>query len=181
MSGYHIKDESASYFLTFTVVGWIDIFSRQVYRDLIIDSFEYARKKKGLLLYAYVIMTNHIHLLAQAKEDYKLSAIVRDFKKFTSKKVYELLDNSEESRREWMKTIFLKAGALNKDNKTFQLWKQDNHPVAVYSDYVINQKIEYIHNNPVKAGFVSNPEDWTYSSARNYSDLDYVLEIDFVK
>ncbi len=181
MSSYHIKDESALYFLTFTVVGWIDIFSRRIYRDVLIDSLDYARKKKGLLLHAYVIMTNHIHLLARAKEDYKLSAIVRDFKKFTSKRIYELLDNPEESRREWMKTIFLKAGYLNKDNETFQLWKQDNHPVAVYSDYVINQKMNYIHNNPVKAGFVANPEDWIYSSARNYSSMDYVLEIDFVR
>ena len=180
MTEYHIRDESALYFLTFTVVGWVDIFSRQIYRDLVIDSFDFARKKKGLLLYAYVIMTNHIHLLAQAKENYKLSAIIRDFKKFTSKRIFELLDGGE-SRREWMKTIFLKAGDMNNDNKTIQLWIQDNHPIPVYSEFVINQKINYIHNNPVKAGFVANPEDWLYSSARNYSDLDNMLEIDFVR
>lgn len=174
----HIKDENALYFLTFTVVGWIDIFSRKVYRDLIIDNLDYCRKNKGLELYAYVVMTNHIHIVAKAKEGYKLSEIVRDYKKFTSKEIKKLLNDPIESRREWMKILFAKAGEWNSNNVDFQFWKQNNQPIELYSSHVIDQKIDYIHNNPVKAGFVEKPEDYLYSSARFYAGMDYLLEID---
>jgi len=175
---HHIKDENALHFLTFTVVGWVDIFSRKVYRDLIIDNLDYCRKNKGLELYAYVVMTNHIHLVAKAKEGYKLSEIVRDYKKFTSKEIKKLLDDPVESRREWMKILFAKAGEWNSNNVDFQFWKQNNQPIELYSNHVIDQKLDYIHNNPVKAGFVENPEDYLYSSARFYAGMDYLLKID---
>ena len=177
-TSYHIKDETAMYFLTFTVVGWIDIFSRKVYRNLIIDNLDYCRKNKGLELFAYIIMTNHIHLIARAKEGYNLSEIIRDYKKFTSKEIKKLLDDPIESRREWMKVLFARAGEWNKNNVDYQFWKQNNQPIELYSNHIIDQKIDYIHNNPVKAGFVSNPEDYIYSSARNFAGMDYLIEID---
>jgi REP element-mobilizing transposase RayT len=177
-TSYHIKDPSALYFLTLTVIGWVDIFSRKIYRDMIIDNLDYCRKNKGLVLYAYVIMTNHLHIVARAKPGYKLWETIRDFKKFTSKEVKKLLNEPFESRREWMKMLFARAGKWNSNNVDYQFWKQDNHPIELYSNYVIDQKINYIHNNPVKAGFVEKPEDYIYSSARFYSGMDYILEID---
>ncbi|WP_317168220.1 transposase [Algoriphagus iocasae] len=102
---YQIKDQELPHFLTFQVVGWADVFSRKVYRDFILDNLTYSRNERGLYLYGYVIMSNHIHLVVQQK-DGKLSEWVRDFKKFTSKKLLKLiLENPQESRREWLKMI----------------------------------------------------------------------------
>ncbi len=177
-TSYHIKDPLALYFMTMTVIGWVDIFSRKIYRDMIIDNLDYCIKNKGLILYSYVIMTNHMHIVARTKEGFKLWETIRDFKKFTSKEVKKLLNEPFESRREWMKMLFERAGKLNSNNVDYQFWKQDNHPIELYSNSVIDQKINYIHNNPVKAGFVDKPEDYIYSSARFYAGMDYILEID---
>lgn|SRR6056297_926845 len=98
-TGYQIKDQEAAYYLTFQVVFWIDIFTRKVYRDIIIDSLKYCQKEKGFEIYAYVIMSNHVHILARSSKG-ELSATIRDFKKFTSKKIIDAINNENESRRE---------------------------------------------------------------------------------
>lgn len=174
-TGYKIREGQALYFLTFQIVGWVDIFTRKTYRDIVIESFKYCQQYKGLNLFAYVIMSNHIHILAQS-ETGDLSGIIRDFKNFTSKKFLEVIDEGAESRSDWMKMVFEYHGKFkNKQNN--QIWTHENHPEEIYSQKFIEQKIEYIHNNPVRAGIVSKPEDYIYSSARNYAELDYILEI----
>jgi putative transposase len=183
MSERHkILDQNALYYLTCTVIGWIDIFSRAVYKDIVISSFQYCRQHKGLKLYAYVIMTNHLHLIASAAEGFVLSHILRDFKKFTSKGIRDILldEKQPESRREWMLNMFGYARRANAANEEFQLWKHENHPVELYSEAVKKQKLKYIHNNPVRAGFVFSPEDWKYSSASNYSEMESMMEIDYL-
>jgi REP element-mobilizing transposase RayT len=176
----HIKSENELHFLTFTIVGWIDIFSNRNFKDIIIENLSYCRKEKGLLIYAFVIMSNHIHIVARARDGFKLSGIVRDFKKYTSKKLFENLNNSNDPRRKWMKELFIESGEKNPNNTFIQLWQQHNHPIELFSNKVIDQKIDYIHNNPVKAGIVQTPEDYLYSSAGNYSELDSVMEIDLI-
>ena len=176
----HIKAENELHYLTFGIIEWIDIFSNRQFRDMVIESLKYCRENKGLQLYVFVIMTNHMHLVAKAKEDFKLSEIIRDFKKFTSKKIFESLISSNDPRRHWIKKLFLEHGEKNKNNKYIQIWQQHNHPIQLFSNKVIDQKIDYIHNNPVKAGFVQNPEDYLYSSARNYAMMETVMEIDLI-
>ena len=97
--GYVIRDQTLPHFITATVVDWIDIFTRQVYRDIVIESLEYCIKNKGMLLYGYVIMSNHIHLIIQSEHG-KLSDLIRDFKQFTAKNILEKIQNSPESRKE---------------------------------------------------------------------------------
>ncbi|WP_317174253.1 transposase [Chryseobacterium muglaense] len=97
--GYTIKDQEKPHFITCTVVDWIDIFTRKVYKDIAVSSLEYCIKEKGMILYGYVIMSNHIHLIVQSKEG-KLSDLIRDFKKFTSKNILEAIQTEPESRRE---------------------------------------------------------------------------------
>jgi len=162
------------YFLTFQVVGWVDLFTRKAYRDIIIDSLKYCQQNKGLSLFAYVIMSNHLHVLAQS-ETGNLSSIIRDFKNHTAKKFLEILNSEEESRRNWLKMVF-EYHALNK-NQTFQIWTHENHAEHIYSQKFIEQKVDYIHYNPVRAGIVEKPEDYIYTSARNYAELDYVLDV----
>ncbi len=172
---YKINDQEGVYYLTFQIVGWVDIFTRKIYRDIVIDSFKYCQEQKGLEIYAFVIMSNHIHILARSAVG-DLSGTIRDFKNYTSKKFLEVIHDKKESRRDWMNVVFGYHGKYKK-NQTYQVWTHENHAEYIYSQKFIEQKIEYIHNNPVKAGIVEKPEDYLYSSARNYADLESVIEI----
>lgn len=177
-TSYQIRNQEGVYFLTFQVVGWADIFSRKCYRDIIINSLDYSRKNKGLKVYAYVIMTNHVHLIVRSKHG-DLSGIVRDVKKFTSKQLFKTVDEINESRREWLTLIFNYHGKYNKRVKGRQLWTHENHAVELTNNEMIDSKINYIHENPVRAGWVKNSENYLYSSAQNFSgDTDALLQID---
>jgi putative transposase len=182
--GYNISDQYGIYFLTFTVVGWADVFTRPQCRQIILDSFAYCKKHKGLILYGYVIMSNHIHLIAQTKPESKgMSAFIRDFKKHTANELIDWFQKSKkESRRKWMIPLFNAYGVENSNNKYFQVWKNDSMPKLVLTSKVAKQKLDYIHMNPVKAGIVDSPEEYLYSSARNYAGRkDYVIEVELLE
>jgi REP element-mobilizing transposase RayT len=178
-TGYQIKDQAGLYFLTFQVVDWVDIFTRQVYRDIVIDSFKYAIENKGFQLFAYVIMSNHIHLIANS-EIGRLSSTIGDIKKFTCKRIIDTIQSISESRSEWMLNRFEFKAAQHKRNKGYQVWTHENHAIYLYSPEFIAEKLEYIHQNPVRAGIVINPEDYLYSSARNYAGLDNIIEVELM-
>ena len=115
-TGYQIKDQEALYFMTFQVVDWIDIFSRKIYKDIIIDSFKYSIENKGLQIFSYVIMTNHVHLIAKSSNG-KLSENIRDIKKFTSRKIIETILSIRESRKKWLLNSFKFNASHHKGNK----------------------------------------------------------------
>lgn len=118
-----------------------------------------------MIIHAWCLMSNHVHLVFSTIEKGKHSEILRDLKKFTSKKLLESIKNNrQESRKEWMLAILSDAGQNNSNNKEYQFWQQDNHPIEIYSPKVIAQKLTYIHNNPVKLGIVSEAEHYLYSS-----------------
>jgi REP element-mobilizing transposase RayT len=166
--GYEIRNRKEIHFVTFSVVEWVDVFTRKEYRDIVIDSLKFCQKEKGLLLHGWCLMSNHVHLIASAKNE-NLSDILRDFKKFTSKKIIAAIDKSEtESRKDWMLAIFKGQAAKNSHNVSYQFWRQDNQPKELYSPGFTVQKLNYIHNNPVEAGLVEKAEDYVYSSARDY-------------
>jgi len=166
--GYRIRNQNEIHFLSFAVVEWVDVFTRKMYSDIVVDSLAHCQQTKGLLLHGWCIMSNHMHLLASSKPG-DLSGTMRDFKKYTSKKIIESIRNNEqESRREWMLEIFNRAGLANSRNKDFQFWRQDNQPKECYSAGFTVQKLNYIHDNPVRAGIVDKPEHYIYSSAKDY-------------
>ena len=170
IGGYKIRNQAAAHFVTFTVVEWVDVFTRQVYRDILLDSIRHCQANKGLLMHCWCIMSNHVHLIVSAK-NHDLSNLLRDFKKFTSNEIIRTIAcNKLESRREWMLQIFSEQGAGNLRNKRYQFWRQDNHPEELYSEAFTFQKINYIHQNPVRAGIVLNPWEYLYSSARDYHE-----------
>ncbi|HRH03641.1 MAG TPA: transposase [Bacteroidia bacterium] len=173
---YQIRNPQGLYFLTFQVVGWADIFTRKIYRDILIDSFEFCRKQKGLKLHAYVIMSNHVHCILSTENN--LSDIVRDFKKHTSKTILKQIENPKESRREWLKLVFKYHAKYNKRVSLVQFWTHENHAVELSSNEMIDTRITYIHQNPVKAGIVENDFEYLYSSARNFAELSAMIEID---
>lgn len=175
-TAYQIKDQELAYYMTFQVVYWIDIFSRETYRNIVIQSLKYCQQKKGLEIFAYVIMSNHVHILARSATG-DLSGTIRDFKKFTSRQIVDEIRDGRESRKEWMLRLF--AHAAKRQNKLghYQVWTHENHAVMVYSNTFIEQRVKYIHNNPVRNGLVDNPWEYKYSSARNYCDMEGVIDI----
>ena len=175
---YKIHNQQGLYFLTFKVVGWIGVLTRKRYRDILINSLKYCQKNKGLRLYAYVIMSNHVHLVAAANEGYELSNILRDFKKFTAQQILKSIKEESENRREWMLYLFEYFGKRNTNNRKYQFWGQDNHPIELWSEPVSGQKINYIHNNPVRAGLVAEPEHYLYSSASNYISGTGLIDVE---
>ena len=182
---YKIRDQSKLHFVTFTVISWIDIFIRNEYKDLFLESVRYCQKNKGLEVFAWVIMTSHIHMILRAKENHKLETIIRDLKSFTSRKTKELLEDENtgfESRKEWMLWMMKRAGRKNNNNIDFQFWQQHSHPIELSTNKLQDQRLEYIHSNPVKAGFVISPEMWQYSSAGDYYTKENgMLEIEFIE
>ncbi len=164
-TGYQIVDQFATYYITPTIVDWVDVFSRQVYRDIVLESLKYCIEKKGLLVYGYVIMTNHAHIIVRS-ENGDLSGIIRDFKKYTAGKILATVANEPESRREWMLHRFSWNASTHTRNANYQVWTHENHAVHVYSKDFFANKLKYTHNNPVRAGWVSYPEEYIYSSAK---------------
>lgn len=177
-TGYRIDDQSGLYFLTFQVVEWIDVFSRKMYVDIVLDSLTFCREKKGLKLWAYVIMTNHVHVIVSHPAG-ALSDVIRDFKRFTATQILKtIVGNNYESRRTWMLAQFEFAAKKHRRNSQYQFWRHDNHAIELETHPFIMQKMAYIHENPVTAGFVEEAEHWMYSSQRNYSGLYALLEVD---
>lgn len=177
--GYQIRKQGATHYLTFTIEGWIDLLSRKVYKDLLLESFAYCRKNKNLDIHAFVFMTNHIHTIWTAKDN-NLSDVIRDFKTYTSKAFIKVISETAESRREWLLHMFKFYGRGSATNKNYKIWTNDNHPVEIVSPDFFYQKLKYIHENPVRAGIVYDEIDYIYSSATNYANRKSIFEIDFL-
>lgn len=161
---YKFRNPEAAYFVSFATCFWIDVFTRQCYFSILEQSLSFCRSVKKMCVYAYCFMPSHVHLIFRAEEE-NPSEVLRDFKAYTAKRVLEEIEaHPQESRQEWMLALF-------EQNKPRQFWQHHNKPIELWSDKVVNQKIYYVHMNPVRAGFVTSPEHWKYSSAKNYNRL----------
>ena len=179
---YKFIDNNGIYFVSFATVSWVDVFTRLTYMEIFIESVRYCQENKGLKLHAWCLMSNHAHLVFSRSGQYSHSDILRDLKKFTSKNLIEAIENNpSESRKEWMLNIFRSAGQNKNNNKDFQFWQQDNHPIELFSPAVTFQKIDYVHNNPIVAGIVSEPDHYLYSSARDYLGINGVLDVEILE
>ncbi|MFT5737574.1 MAG: putative transposase [Maribacter sp.] len=129
-------------------------------------------------VFAYCFMPSHVHFIFRSDSE-DPSGLLRDFKGFTARKlIKEIEENPQESRKEWLLWMMERAGKKKSNVVNRQFWQQHNKPIELWSNKVIKQKIDYIHNNPVEAGFVTDPLDWKYSSARNYAEDETILKID---
>ena len=177
---YKFHNQQSPYFVTFTVVRWIDVFTRREYKDILVDSLKYCIENKGLQLYAWVIMSNHVHLII-GTNDKPMESILRDIKRHTSKTITKaIMENGQESRREWILWFFEREGQQNPNNEYHQFWQQGNHPIELFSVEVTNQKLNYLHHNPVVAGCVDEPEHYLYSSARDYAGGKGLIDIHLI-
>ncbi|WP_028980141.1 REP-associated tyrosine transposase [Sporocytophaga myxococcoides] len=176
---YIISDQHVPYFITCTVIKWIDLFTRKDYRDIIVDSLNYCSREKHVTIYAWVIMSNHIHLALKASPPGDMSSFLRDFKKYTSKKFITTMDSINESRSEWLKDKFSFEAKRTRRAENYKIWMDSNHAIELASIDIM-EKINYIHNNPVRAGLVENPEYYLHSSARDYAGRKGLVKVSVI-
>ncbi|WP_299755089.1 transposase [uncultured Pontibacter sp.] len=173
---YKAKDTEGIYFVTISIVQWADVLTRRDYCEIICTSLAYCQKEKNLTL-SWCIMTNHLHLICSSPV---LANTIRDFKKYTSKELYKSIkQNPQESRKRWLLWLINSAGELSSRYEKYKFWQPGYYPILLHDNQMMDQKLDYLHLNPVKAGFVEEPEHWYYSSARDYAGekgkLDVVL------
>jgi REP element-mobilizing transposase RayT len=174
---YKFHNPEAAYFVSFAVVEWLDVFTRNEYKDILLDSLSFCQKTKGMEIYAWCIMTNHVHLVFQSMEGQAPDQLLGDFKRFTSNEIIKAIkENPRESRKEFLLERFKAAANKSSNVKHNQFWRHDNKPIELWSNKVISEKIRYIHNNPVEEGLVFRPEDYRYSSAVDYSGEKGLLD-----
>ena len=176
---YKFHDNDKLYFISYATVNWIDVFVREEYNQVIIDSWKHCQEKRGLEIYAWCIMPSHVHMIIGSTQD-KLEDIVRDMKKHTSSELKTTIKNHpQESRREWMIWMMERAGKKNGNNKDLQFWQQHNKPLEITGQEMFDEKLAYIHQNPVQAGFVTKEEDWKYSSARDFCGMSGLVSLSY--
>lgn len=174
---YKMYNPEGIYFISFATINWIDIFIREDYFNIITDSLNYCTDNKGLIVYAYCIMPSHIHLIFRDNNN-NPSKLIKEFKTFTSKQMRKEIDgNEQESRRKWILQMMRDAGMKNSNVQDFQFWQQHKQPIELWSNHVLEQKLDYVHNNPVVAGFVDEPHQWKCSSARDYVGISGNVKI----
>jgi len=162
-SRYKIYDEQAPHFLTCTINNWLPVFTRPATAQIILDALVWRQTHKNVKVYAYVILENHVHCILQADE---LSQQVHDFKAFTAKAILEYLEAQGAKRLLHLLEFFKRP---HKVDSRYQVWEEGSHPQLLQNEAMLRQKIDYIHHNPVKRGYVDEAEHWRYSSARNYA------------
>ena len=168
---YKISDQQGLYYITATVAQWVDVFTRRDYADIVIGILKHCQEKKGLCIYGWVIMSNHLHAILSCKKGFDLSNTLRDFKKYTSTQIVDAIEsNTRESRKSWLLWLLKKE-----EDITF--WQPGNHPEEITTSEFFRQKLNYIHNNPVRAGIVEKEEEYLYSSARDFYDRKGLLSL----
>jgi REP element-mobilizing transposase RayT len=148
------------HFYTATIQGWKQLLSTDGYKEIIIDSLKTLVTEKRIELNAFVIMHNHIHLIWQALPDHSPESIQAAFMKFTAHQMKQKLSIED--------TPLLEEFKVNKYDRTYQFWKRDSLSIELFTEKVFAQKLEYIHYNPVLAGYCTYPEEYKYSSAKFY-------------
>ena len=170
-SRYAFYDQNRPYFLTCSLVNWMPLFACPSVVEIVFDSLKYLQKERLLRIFAYVIMENHLHLIAASAQ---LGKDIAAFKSFTARQIIDHLK---------AKHVISVLRLLNfyklrhKKDRDYQVWQEGSHPQVILNEAMMLQKIQYIHNNPVKRGYVDAPEHWRYSSARNYAGMSRMLEI----
>ncbi|RHW20153.1 REP-associated tyrosine transposase [Pseudomonas jilinensis] len=171
-SRYLICEPDQPHFLTCTVVEWLPLFTRPVLVEILLDCWRHQRTHQDLRLYGYVVLENHLHFVAQSPD---LPKRVSAFKSYTARRIIDHLEHNGpwqalQRLRQYKRT--------HKVDRTYQLWQEGSHAELVCSEAVMREKLDYIHLNPVKRGYVDRAEHWRYSSARNYIGEQGLIEVD---
>ncbi|HIJ94343.1 MAG TPA: transposase [Desulfuromonadales bacterium] len=170
-SRYKICDTTAPYFLTCTVINWMPLFTRPQTVEILLDALRYRQENNNWKIYGYVFLENHIHLLVQADN---LAEDLPRFKSFTARRLIDYLEECKAERLLKQMAFFRKE---HKQDREYQCWEEGSHPQLIENEEVLRQKLEYMHLNPVKRGYVDDPIHWRYSSARDYAGLTGLIPV----
>ena len=176
-----IKDNDKSYLITMTTVGGVDVFTKKGQKLLMLEYLNEFIKSKGIEIYGYCLMSNHLHIICRAKKGFNLSTILKNFKKSTSKSIIKEIKEGKEKRKSWLLEIFSKAFDHLSPIQKYKVWQGSNQAILLYSDDFLVEKLNLIHNDPVEAMIVDKPTDYIFSSARNYASLEGVLDVIVLK
>jgi REP-associated tyrosine transposase len=168
---YRIFETEYPYFLTCTIVGWIPVFTRPEAVEIVLDSWRFLQQQRQFRLYGYVILENHLHLIASGPD---LANDIKSFKMFTARQIVDLLEHHG------ARVLLQQLRDLKLPHKTaseYQIWQEGSMPKQILNNEMMQQKLEYIHNNPVSRGYVDDPLHWRYSSARNYAGQLGLVEV----
>lgn len=177
---YKVFDGDEVYFVTFTIVNWIKVLEDNNFKQLIIDSIKYYQKNKGLVVYAFCIMPNHVHMIVQAAGKFNISEILRDLKKITSRSIVRMLEDQKTESSEDMLKKFSEAGNPLKRITNFKVWQDGNQAKLIFSNKFLMEKLNYIHNNPVEYGLCGLPWEYAFSSAVNYAEKTSLLDVELL-
>lgn len=170
-SRYRILNKAYPHFMTATVNRWQPLFTRTEAVNIVLDSWRFLQREAEFQIYGYVILENHLHLIAASTD---LSRDMQRFKSYSAKQIIAYLEQHQAANMLELLALFKRA---HKTESTYQVWEEGNHPQLIESEEVMRQKLDYIHQNPVKRGYVDLPEHWRYSSARNYAGQEGLIEI----
>lgn len=178
-SDNYLQGKQCCYLITFNTVDWVDVFVRPVYKQVIVHTLNHFIDNKGLVVHAWCLMTNHLHLLVQAKEGFVIADIEREFKTFTTTKILEAIDTEPEARKEWMLKRFENFGNILGLMKKYQVWQNSSSPqfIDLKKTEALVEHFSFIHENPVRDRFVDTAADYPYSSARDYSGMQGLVKI----
>ncbi len=170
-SRYRFGEAGFPHFLTCTVVGWLPVFTRPETVQIVLDSWQFLQDQERMTLLGYVVLENHVHFIASAVD---LAKEVGDFKSYTARRI---IDHLSERRVQTLLDGLAYHKVRQKTDRAYQLWQEGSQPKMIETEATLRQKLEYIHNNPVKRGYVSDPTHWRYSSARNYVRMESLVGV----
>jgi REP element-mobilizing transposase RayT len=176
---YKFHNPDGVYFTTSTITAWVNLFTKPAYCEIILDSLKFCQKNKGLVIHAWCLMSNHLHLIISRNGKPLLHEIMRDFKRYTSLEIIKAIEDNNDSRKKWMLDIFKTSASKINRVENYKVWKDGNHPIELDTNLITEQKLNYIHDNPVIAGFVWEAENYVYSSAIDYSGGKGLLDVEF--
>ena len=170
-SRYRIHTLDAPHFLTCTVVGWLPLFARPAAPAVVLDALRFLQAEERLTLYAYVLMVNHLHLIAEADD---LAREVAAFKSYTARRIIDCLTAT--GARPTLRQL-ARHKRRHKSDRTYQVWQEGSHPQQIQGRAMLQQKLDYVHMNPVRRGYVDDPTHWRYSSARSYAGQEGLVTV----
>ena len=176
---YKFHDPEGIYFVTITLIHWIDLFTRKEFKHVLVDALNHCVDKKGLVVYAWVIMPSHIHLIIRSRSG-DPSDVIRDFKKHTSREILKVLGRINESRKEWLLRAFAKEGERLKRITRNKVWQDGNHPISLDTNKMMNERLDYLHNNPVEDDIVFEPVHYLYNSAGDYAGIKGMVKVELI-
>ena len=170
-SRYQVLHNQYPHFMTATINHWLPVFTRPDTMNIVLDSWRFLQRNSGFEIFGYVILENHLHLVARSQN---LSGDIQRFKSYSAKEILAYLRAQQAAGLLGLLEFFKRS---HKTESTYQVWEEGSHPQMIADDTVLKQKLDYMHQNPVKRGYVDLPEHWRYSSARNYAGQEGLIEV----